>query len=63
MNCPYVRKADDDIISLDQFLQPDLDIDTIDIFDVVTIKERYQRFLSLINNPEDDEGNFVHSGG
>ena len=62
INCPCVRAADDPIISLTHYYQPELDIDTIDILELTSIKERYKRFLMLINNgPPEDQPSLVHN--
>ena len=62
INCRCVRAADDPIISLTHYYQPELDIDTIDILELTSIKERYKRFLMLINNgPPEDQPSLVHN--
>ena len=62
INCRCVRTPQDEIISLHQYYQPELDIDNIDIIELTSIKERYKRFLSLINNAsQEDESHLVHN--
>ena len=65
VNCTLVR-GDNPPIAFEQFYQPHIEPECIDIFDLIEVRDRYKLFLKLTNSNnmaggDDSIGNLVHT--
>ena len=65
VNCTLVR-GDNPPITFEQFYQPHIEPECIDIFDLIEVRDRYKLFLKLTNSNnmaggDDSIGNLVHT--